>query len=277
MSDDLALPEDDMEIEPPLIDTSVAHSARIYDYILGGKDNYQVDREAAEMTLRASPSLRTSMQENRRFMHRAVRYAAEQGIDQFLGVGTGIPTQPNLHEIVQEVNPAARVVYVDNDPIVFVHAAARLTGTPEGAISYLRADMHDAEAVLASPELKGTLDLSRPVLLSLIAVLQFIPDKERAYALVRTYVEGLAPGSMLTLTAVTSDTAPATRSVNEEYARSGIAIRSSTKAEVEPLFEGLELVDPGIALVHRWRPEPGREDLFEDSEIGLYGGVARKI
>ena len=208
MSDDLARHYEQRDGAPPVIDTSIAHSARVYDYVLGGKDNYPVDREAAEQMLNGWPQLRTSMQENRKFMHRAVRCAAEQGIDQFIDIGTGIPTSPNLHEIVQAVTPSARVVYVDKDPIVFAHAAARLTGTPEGRISYLLADMSDAEAILGSPEVTGTLDLDRPVALSIIAVLQFVLDQKAAYELVRGYMDRLAPGSLLTITTVTSDTAP---------------------------------------------------------------------
>ncbi|WP_031516692.1 SAM-dependent methyltransferase [Streptomyces sp. NRRL F-5123] len=278
MSEDLARPDvDGADGEPPLIDTSIAHSARVYDFILGGKDNYQVDREAAEQMLAGWPNLRTSMRENRKFMHRAVRYAAEQGIDQFLDIGTGIPTSPNLHEIAQEVNPAARVVYVDNDPIVFVHAAARLTGTPEGRIAYLRADMHDPEAIVASPEVTGTLDLSRPVSLSLIAVLQFVLDKEEAYALVRGYLDRLAPGSMLTITTVTTNTDPDdARTVTAEYTKRGLPVRDSTRADVEPFFAGLELTEPGVTLIHRWLPEPGTEDSVRDDEVAMYAGVARK-
>jgi trans-aconitate methyltransferase len=277
MSEELALPDDDVVAEPPVIDTSIPHSARVYDYVLGGKDNYPVDREAAEQMLSGWPNLRTSMRENRKFMHRATRYAAEQGIDQFLDIGTGIPASPNLHEIAQAVNPAARVVYVDNDPIVFVHAAARLTGTPEGVVSYLRADMHDAEAILASPEVAETLDLSRPVALSVIAVLQFVPDKEVAYDLVRRYVDRLAPGSLLTITTVTTNTDPDDAgTVTAEYTQRGIPVRDSTREEVEPFFADLELVEPGITLIHRWHPEPGTEDDVEDSEVGMYAAVGRK-
>ncbi|NUS14053.1 MAG: SAM-dependent methyltransferase [Streptomyces sp.] len=277
MSEDLAQPDAGVD-GGPLIDTGVAHSARVYDYVLGGKDNYPVDREAAEQMLSGWPSLRTSMQENRRFMHRSVRYAAEQGIDQFLDIGTGIPTSPNLHEIAQSVNPAARVVYVDEDPIVFVHAATRLTGTPEGRISYLRADMHDPDAILASTELTGTIDLARPVSLSLIAVLQFVLDKDEAYALVRRYLDRLAPGSLLTITTATSQTDPDDAStVTAEYVRRGIPVRDSTRADVEPFFEGLELVDPGVTLIHRWRPVPGSVGAaLQDSEVAMYAGVARK-
>ncbi|MFI0937352.1 SAM-dependent methyltransferase [Streptomyces sp. NPDC021020] len=278
MSEDLARPDvDGTDGEPPLIDTSVAHSARVYDFILGGKDNYQVDREAAEQMLAGWPNLRTSMRENRKFMHRSVRYAAQQGIDQFLDIGTGIPTSPNLHEIAQEVNPAARVVYVDKDPIVFVHAAARLTGTPEGRIAYLRADMHDPEAILGSPEVAETLDLSRPVSLSLIAVLQFVPDKEDAYALVRGYLDRLAPGSLLTITTVTTNTDPDDAgTVTAEYTKRGLPVRDSTRADVEPFFAGLELTEPGVTLIHRWQPEPGTEDSVRDDEVAMYAGVARK-
>jgi hypothetical protein len=282
MSDDLALPDlDDDEAgpagAPPLIDTGVAHSARVYDYVLGGKDNYQVDREAAEQMLNGWPSLRTSMRENRKFMHRAVQYAAEQGLDQFLDIGTGIPTSPNLHEVAQAVIPSARVLYVDKDPIVFVHAAARLTGTPEGRIAYLRADMLEPESVFGSPELAGTLDLGRPVALSLIAVLQFVLDKEEAYGLVRGYLDRLAPGSLLALTTVTTNTDPEDAgTVTQEYTKRGIPVRDSTRADVEPFFTGLEMVDPGITLIHRWRPEPGTEGKVRDSEVGMYAGVARK-
>ncbi|MFG1804892.1 SAM-dependent methyltransferase [Streptomyces sp. NPDC049040] len=277
MSDELTRPYESRDGEPPAIDTSTAHSARVYDYVLGGKDNYQVDREAAEQMLSGWPQLRTSMHENRKFMHRAARYAAEQGLDQFLDIGTGIPTSPNLHEIVQAVTPAARVVYVDKDPIVFAHAAARLTGTPEGRIAYLLADMADPDAILGSPEVTGTLDLDRPVGLSIIAVLQFVLDEKAAYELVRGYLARLAAGSMLTITTVTSDTAPAPAgTVTAEYTKCGLPVRDSHLSDVEPFFEGLELVDPGVTLIHRWRPEPGTEGAVQDSEVAMYAGVARK-
>ncbi|WUH92747.1 SAM-dependent methyltransferase [Streptomyces sp. NBC_00433] len=263
--------------QPPVTDTGVAHSARVLDYVLGGTDNYPADREAAERMLNGWPQLRTSMRENRRFMHRAARYAAERGLDQFLDIGTGIPTSPNLHEIVQAVTPSARVVYVDNDPIVFTHAATRLAGTPEGRISYLLADMGDPDTIVQAPEVAGTLDLDRPVGLSIIAVLQFVLDAKAAYELVRGYLDRLAPGSMLTITTATSDTAPVLAgSVAAEYTRRGLPVRDSTRADVEPFFEGLELVDPGVTLIHRWRPEPGTAGLVDDSEVAMYAGVARK-
>jgi hypothetical protein len=152
MSSDMSWTRRGLGHEPPEIDTSVAHSARVYDYILGGKDNYGPDREAAEQMLKNWPSLRTSMRENRRFMHRTVRHlAAERGIRQFLDVGTGIPTSPNVHEIAQEIAPDARVVYVDNDPIVLAHARHRLNGTPDGRIAYIHANLREPEAILTAP------------------------------------------------------------------------------------------------------------------------------
>jgi len=263
--------------EPPEIDTSVAHSARVYDFILGGKDNYPVDRAAADRMLEGWPSLRISMRENRKFMHRSARWIAQQGVDQFLDVGTGIPTSPNLHEVVQEVIPSAGVVYVDNDPIVLAHAGARLTGTPEGRIAYLHADMKDPGAILDSPELQETIDFKRPVGLSMIAVLQFVLDDQKAYDLVRSYLDRLPSGSYLALSTVTTDSSPKPMgTVVAEYAKRGIPARNRSKEEVEPFFDGLEVVDPGVVLVHNWRPEPGTEGQVKDTEVAMCGGVARK-
>lgn len=277
MSDEMAWTRRPINYDPPEIDSSVPHSARVYDYILGGKDNYPRDREAAEQMLAGWPSLRISMRENRTFMHRAVRYLAEQGIDQFLDIGTGIPTSPNLHEIAQGVTPSARIVYADNDPIVLAHAGARLTSTAEGRTAYIHADMRDPEAILSTPELTDTLDLSRPVALSIIAVLQFVLDDQQAYDLVQRYLAALPSGSYLAISTVTTDSSPKPiGSVVAEYTKRGIPARNRTKAQVEPFFAGLELIDPGITLVHRWRPEPGTEGKIADSDIAMYGGVALK-
>ncbi|MYS22435.1 S-adenosyl methyltransferase [Streptomyces sp. DvalAA-14] len=277
MSDDMAWTRRPAQYEAPQIDTGVPHSARVYDFILGGKDNYAPDREAAEQMLAGWPSLRVSMRENRTFMHRAVRFLAEQGIDQFLDIGTGIPTSPNLHEIAQGVLPSARVVYVDNDPIVLAHAGARLNSTPEGRIAYLHADLRDPEAIVRTPELTDTLDLSRPVALSIIAVLQFITDDQQAYRLVKQYLDLLPAGSWLVLSTVTVDSSPEPiGEVVAEYTKRGMPARNRTKAEVEQFFAGLDLVEPGVVLVHSWRPAPGTEGDVLDSEVAMYGGVARK-
>lgn len=277
MPDDTTWTNRPLGYEPPQIDTSVPHSARVYDYILGGKDNYPPDRAAAEQMLTGWPSLQISMRENRKFMHRAVRYLAEQGIDQFLDIGTGIPTSPNLHEVAQGVIPDARVVYVDNDPIVLAHAGARLTGTPDGRIAYIHADMHDPDAILRAPELTETLDLDRPVALSIIAVLQFVLDDHKAYDLVNRYLELLAPGSFLAMSTVTTDSSPKPiGTVVAEYTKRGMPARNRTRAEVQPFFDGLRLVEPGVTLVHQWRPLPGTEGDVKDSDVAMYGGVALK-
>jgi hypothetical protein len=263
--------------EPPEIDTSVAHSARVYDYILGGKDNYGPDREAAEQMLKNWPSLRTSMRENRRFMHRTVRHlAAERGIRQFLDIGTGIPTSPNVHEIAQEIAPDARVVYVDNDPIVLAHARHRLNGTPDGRIAYIHANLREPETILTAPELHDTLDLGRPVALSVIAVLQFVLDDQEAYGLVERYMRDLPSGSFLALSTVTTDSSPKAIDVVSEYKARGMPPRERSKAEVERFFDGLELIEPGVQLVHNWRPDVDPEQRVPDTEVAMYGGVALK-
>jgi hypothetical protein len=277
MNDDMAWTRRTAGHAPPEIDTSVAHSARVYDFILGGKDNYPPDRAAAEKMLAGWPSLRISMRENRKFMHRAARYVAKLGVDQFLDVGTGIPTSPNLHEVVQDVNPRARVVYVDNDPIVLAHAGARLHSTEEGRTAYIHADMKEPEAIIADPELTELLDMSRPVGLSIIAAIQYILDDHEAQDLVKRYLALLPAGSYLALSTVThEDTPQPGAKVLAEYAKRGIPVKNRTKAEVAPLFDGLEVVDPGLTLVHAWRPVPGTEGEVLDTDVAMYGGVGFK-
>ncbi len=259
------------------LDTSVPHSARIYDYLLGGKDNFEADRIAAEQIMKGSPNLAVSMRANRQFMARMAGHVArEHGMRQFLDIGTGLPTAPNLHEVVQDIDPAARVVYVDNDPIVLVHARALLTSTSQGRAAYLDADLAHADAIMRSPEVSGTLDLSRPVVVSLIAMLHFIVDDAQVNAVIRTLLDPLAPGSMLAISTLTADSAP------EEVARGvagyraqGIAAKARTREQVEALFGGLELLDPGVCLVHHWHPVPGRP-VPADDEVFVYGGVAVK-
>ncbi|MFB9833616.1 SAM-dependent methyltransferase [Actinoallomurus acaciae] len=263
----------------PELRSDVAHSARIYDFFLGGKDNFAADRQAAADIAAVWPSLPVSMRANRQFMRRAIHYlAAEQGVRQFLDLGTGLPTEPNLHQVAQAVHPDARVVYVDNDPLVLAHARALLTGTSEGRISYIDADLHDAETILASPEVGETLDLARPVAVSLFAILQFVTDDEAARAIIRQLMAPLAPGSFLALSTVTADSNP--REVTDGiavYAARGIRERARDRAEVAELFTaaGLELVDPGVRLVHRWRPDEESAAL-SDAHVQMHGAVARK-
>ncbi|GCD48062.1 hypothetical protein GKJPGBOP_07858 [Streptomyces paromomycinus] len=258
------------------IDTGTAHSARVYDYILGGKDHYAVDREAGDVMCEEWPALPVHMRANRKFMHRAARYLArEEGIGQFLDIGTGLPTSPNLHEVVQQVRPDARAVYVDNDPIVLTHARALLTGSAEGRTAYVDADMRDPEAIIGSGQFQELLDLRQPVGLMIIGILHFIlpPDD---HSLVRRLLEPLPAGSFLAMTIGTADFAP--REVNrvaDEYARRGMPMKLRTKAEAEALFEGLDLVGPGLTQVHHWRPDADQERV-DDRDIAMYGAVARK-
>ncbi|MBC3984597.1 SAM-dependent methyltransferase [Streptomyces sp. AC563] len=257
------------------IDLSRAHSARVYDFILGGKDNYEADRAAAAAALEAWPGLRTSMHINRAVMHRMANWlASEAKVDQFLDIGTGIPTAPNLHQVVQGVTPDARVVYVDNDPIVLAHARALLTGTPEGRTAYIEADMREPDNILSAPELHETLDLSRPVALTIIAVLQFVEDAD---GLIQRLLEPLASGSYLALTLATAELAPESAALAATYTRRGIPMYLRTRSEVEELFAGagLELLSPGVVPMHHWRPEPG-EELAEAAAVNMYAGVGRK-
>jgi trans-aconitate methyltransferase len=266
-----------LDYEPPEIDTSRAHSARVYDYLLGGKDNYPPDREAAEQLIKISPLVPLVLRQNRLFMHRLTRYlAAEEGIAQFLDIGTGIPTSPNVHEIAQQANPAARVVYLDNDPIVLAHARARLTSSPEGKVVYMHADMRADKTIMTSPEMSGALDFSRPAALLIISTLHFILDAAEAHELLDRYVARLAPGSFLALSVLTGDTeSPDQRdqAISELDAR-GIKVMLRTHAETTALFDGLELMQPGVVRVNRWRPDAEADP--DNLSAALYGAVARK-
>jgi SAM-dependent methyltransferase len=265
------------DYDPPQIDTTKAHSARVYDYLLGGKDNYRPDREAAEHLIKVVPSVPESVRHNRWFMRRATRYLAEEGISQFLDIGTGIPTSPNLHEIAQQVNPAARVLYVDNDPIVLAHAYARLKSSPQGQVAYIHGDMRRAEAILTAPELTATLDLSQPVALLILSTLHLITDPGEARELLRQYVAALAPGSFLALSLATNDGYSRADGEEKQAALSahGIPVLQRTRDEAAALFAGLELIEPGVVLVNEWRPDADTPQAGPLA-IGLYCGVARK-
>jgi hypothetical protein len=260
---------------PPELNTSIPHSARIYDYLLGGKDNFEADRAAAGAIVEASPSLPISMRANRQYMARVAHYlAAERGIRQFLDIGTGLPTSPNLHEVVQAVDPASRVVYVDNDPIVLVHARALLTTEPGGATAYIDADLRDTSTILGADDLRKTLDLTRPVSVSLIAVLQFITDEDDAHRIIDELMAQLPAGSTLAISTVTAHNPQAVAGAAAYRAR-GIAAKARTDDEVTGLFRGLELVEPGVTLVHRWRPDP-EAAAVDDAHVQMSGGVAVK-
>jgi hypothetical protein len=273
---DTALPDNGWPADR--IDTENAHSARIYDYILGGKDYYPADKEAGDAMAREWPALPVHMRANRDWMNRAVRWLAEEaGMRQFLDIGTGIPTSPNLHEIAQAVAPESRVVYVDNDPIVLTLSQGLLASAPEGRTAYLEADFRDPAAILGAPELRETLDLSRPVALTVIAIVHFMLDEDDAVGVVRRLLEPLPPGSHLAMSIGTAEFAPEeVGRVAREYAARNMPMRLRTLEEAQEFFEGLELVEPGIVQVHKWRPDGTGEAGIRDEDIAMYGAVARK-
>ncbi|MGD1223580.1 MULTISPECIES: SAM-dependent methyltransferase [Streptomyces] len=267
----------DREAAPTRVDTSRPHPARVYDWWLGGKDNYPVDEELARRILAADGTAVRGARANRRFMHRATRAAADAGIRQFLDIGTGIPTEPNLHQVAQGSAPESRIVYADNDPIVLRHAQALLHGTAEGSTEYVHADVRDPGTIL---RLAGeSLDLTRPVALSLVALTHYLGDagEDDVYGLLKGYVDALVPGSFLVLSQVTSDISPeGVAKAAELFRRSGTPFYPRSRAEFTRFFDGLELVDPGVVAVSEWRPE--EEDLAAQAEgpVPVYAGVAVK-
>ena len=260
------------------IDTSVPHPARRYNYLLGGKDNFAADRASGDQLIEWFPTVRTSAIENRRFLRRAVRYlAGECGVRQFLDIGTGLPTADNTHQVAQAVAPESRVVYVDNDPMVMVHARALLTSTPEGATSYLEDDLNHPDRILRRTELHNTIDMEQPVALMLVAILHFVPGEGAVTPIVRRLIDALAPGSYVVITGSTYDFSPP--DVREGYLqllREGkIDIWSRGKAEYLDMLDGLELMEPGIVPVAEWRPDPDAE-IPPARDVSMYAVVARK-
>jgi len=260
------------------IDASRAHSARVYDYLLGGKDNFAADREVGERVIQAWSAARTGVRENRAFLGRAVRYlAADAGITQFLDLGSGLPRMGNVHEIAQDVNPAARVVYVDNDPIVLLHSRALLVSNPKGACEYIQEDIRNPEAILRNPATRATLDFGRPVVLLLVAILHFFLDEEEPGKIVRTLVDALPSGSYVVASHGTAEYAPLEAAgVGRAYQRGGVALALRDSGEFADLvFRGLSLVPPGVVPISEWRPEPGVVPPSR-ADVGVNGGVARK-
>jgi hypothetical protein len=260
--------------EHPTFDTSVAHIARVYDYWLGGKDNYAADRAAGDAMIEAYPDLIASVRANRAFLARTVRYlAGEAGIRQFLDIGTGIPSANNTHETAQATAPNCRIVYVDNDPIVLAHARALLTSSPEGATDYLDADLRDTETILAHAA--RTLDFSQPVAVMLIAILHLIADEDDPYGIVARLMEAVPAGSYLALSHVGSDIEPDKQA--EAAKRYNQAARDTqnhrTRAEVTKFFAGLDLVEPGVVAVQQWHPD---SEIEAKGKSAMWGGVARK-
>ncbi|MFI9603308.1 SAM-dependent methyltransferase [Streptomyces sp. NPDC052043] len=262
---------------PVPIDSSVAHPARVYNVWLGGEEHYPADREAAELAAAANPQIVPAVRANRAFLGRAVRQlAGTAGIRQFLDIGTGIPAADNTHEVAQRVDPGARVVYVDNDPIVLAHARGLPAGTPEGATEYLEADLRDPDSILAAA--RKTLDLSQPVGLMLVAVLQYVPDADDPYGIARRLLDALAPGSHIVLSHPAADigaeeVAESMRAYNDRAAaHAGATPR--THAEVARFFDGADLLDPGVVQLPAWRPDPA--DGPSAGPLPMWCGVGRK-
>jgi hypothetical protein len=263
---------------PPELNTGVAHPARVYDYWLGGRDNFAADRALGDAMIAAMPATRVGARANRAFLGRAVRYlAAEAGIRQFLDIGTGIPAAGNTHEVAQAVAPDSRVVYVDNDPLVHAHAQALMNSRAGGATAFIQADLHDPEQILADPLLRATLDLGQPVALMLIAVLHFFPDDEDPRGIVSALVDALPSGSYLTVSHLTADFLDPSLAAAGAAAgqRSGITYVPRTEAEIAAFFAGLDLVEPGVVPVLGWRP-PADDLPANPGAAHVYGAMGRK-
>jgi len=264
-------PEETDDVPGPGIDTTVPHSARIWNYWLGGKDNYAVDREAGDRYREIFPGIVDVARTSRQFLTRAVTYlAGEAGIRQFLDIGTGLPTFDNTHEVAQRVAPRSRIVYVDSDPLVLAHARALLTSKPEGATEYLDADIRDPAAILATAA--DLLDFKRPTALMLMGIMGHFTDEE-AYPTVSRLLGGLSPGSYFALYDGAS-TNEAFNQAQQGYNESGaVPYHLRSPEQFARFFEGLELVEPGVVPVQHWRPGPGSSGL---AEIYSYCGVGRK-
>jgi SAM-dependent methyltransferase len=270
-----SVPEVAAEAQAPGFDTQRAHSARVYNFWLGGKDNFAADREAAEQAIAANPGIVTDVRANRAFLARAVRFlAADCGVRQFLDIGTGLPTANNTHEVAQAAAPDARIVYVDNDPIVLAHARALLTSTPQGATAYLDADLREPAAILQAAA--QTLDFCQPIALMLLVILHLVPDTDDPYRVVSTLVRALPSGSYLVLAHPASDIRAAqmaemTRRVNERMSGPQATMRDHTA--ISRFFDGLDLVEPGVVQPQQWRPDSA----VSPPVVTAWCGVGKKL
>ncbi|PRY20787.1 SAM-dependent methyltransferase [Pseudosporangium ferrugineum] len=266
MTEDRAFPSESK------LDTTVPHSARIWNYWLGGKDNFEVDRAAGDQVIAHIPDIPIGARAERAFLKRVVRFLVEDaGIRQFLDIGTGLPTADNTHEVAQALDPYCRVVYIDNDPLVMAHARALLSGTPEGSCDYVEADLREPQTILTVA--RETLDFSQPIGLMLLGVVNHLMDDEVAYGSVAQLVQAMPAGSCLVLTHSTAEIhgEPMLRVMRETTERGGTPIRARTRVELERFFDGLELLEPGVVTCSRWRPDPDSTE----PEVYLFGGVGR--
>ena len=252
----------------------MAHQARVYDYWLGGKDNFAADRAAAEQAIRDYPAIVAGVKEQRAFLARAVRYlAGPGGIRQFLDIGTGLPSANNTHEVAQAVAPDSRVVYVDNDPLVLTYARALLASGPHGTAAYLDADLRDTAAILERAA--DTLDFTQPIGILLIGILQLIEDTDAPQAIVRLALDAVPPGSWLAIAHPASDVVPEVVTMARHLSQRSVTPTTlRTHAGVSRFFDGLELLPPGVVQLHRW--EPGSAAPEEGKQVPAYCGLARK-
>ena len=267
-----APPEDQPRVD---VDTGVAHIARVYNYWLGGKDNFAADREAAELVISAYPTILASVRAQRDFLGRSVEYlVAQAGVRQFLDIGTGLPTVDNTHQVAQRIAPESRIVYVDNDPLVLAHAHALLTSTPEGACDYIEADLRDPDSILR--QAAKTLDFSQPVAIMMLGIVNFVIDTAEAQRIVRQLTGALSTGSYLTISHPTTevDAEPMIQAVQFWNEQGSAPMTLRTREEVLSLFEGMDLVEPGVVTCSRWRPDPA--EVGEITDVTHFGGVARK-
>ncbi|GIH18906.1 hypothetical protein Raf01_70780 [Rugosimonospora africana] len=254
----------------------MAHPARRYDYWLGGKDNFAADRRSGDAVSAAFPTIRTTAIENRRFLRRAVTYLSrEVGIRQFLDIGTGIPTANNTHQVAQAIAPDARVVYVDNDPIVLAHARALLTSSRQGATTYLDADLRQPDQILNHPDLLSTLDLSQPVGLMLVAILHFIKDTDDPYGVVNRLVSAMPSGSYLALTHATHDYMPPETFAAVSAADTQMPFQFRSRDQFARFFDGLDVQPPGFVSVSEWRDGDEEQPRPTAADTAVYGAVAR--
>jgi SAM-dependent methyltransferase len=266
-----------IEQGPSGVDITRPHPARRYDYWLDGKDNFAADRASAAEVEKGFPTVRTSARQNRRFLKRVITHLAEQqGIRQFIDIGAGLPAADNVHEVAQAIDPRSRIVYVDHDPIVLAHARVLLRGTREGATAYIEADVRQPSTILSAPDLLETIDLDRPVALTLLAIMHFVPDEDRPYELVQQLRDALAPGSFLVVSQATHDylTPEEIAESARRNARSGVRFRARSAEEFGRFFTGLELVPPGVTSVVNWGAPVARPQSLV-IETSMLGGVGR--
>jgi hypothetical protein len=262
----------------PEIDTSRPHSARVYDYLVGGKNNFAADRAIAEKVLQKSPNARIAPRENRAFLGRAVEFLVKDaGLRQFLDIGTGLPTANNVHEVAQAVAPESRIVYVDRDPLVIVHARALLTSSPEGKTDYIQADVRDPGAILASAAVHETLDFSQPVGLLLVGILHLLADEDKPAEIVATLLDALPKGSYLVASHLTTEHDRERTAAGQAVMReAGITMQKrDSDVFAEIAFSGVKLVPPGVVLVTEWHPDD-TGPRPSPAEVSIYGGVGRK-